>query len=136
MISQNLLTLRRRNRLSQEDVAERVGVSRQAVAKWEAGETVPDLANCIALAQMYNVTLDDLVNYRSEEHEGLNIPPSGKYLFDAVTVGEKGQIVIPIKARRVFGIKPGDRLIFLGDIARGLALVKEKDLLVLLNSRE
>ncbi len=136
MISQNLLTLRRRNRLSQEDVAERVGVSRQAVAKWEAGETVPDLTNCVALAQMYDVTLDDLVNYRSEEHEGLDIPPSGKYLFGAVTVGEKGQIVIPVKARRVFGIKPGDRLIFLGDIARGLAIIKEKDLLAMLNNKE
>ncbi len=136
MISKNLLVLRKRHGLSQEEVAERVGVSRQAVAKWEAGETIPDLTNCMALTQLYGITLDDLVHYRSEEHEGLDIPPRGKYLFDAVTVGEKGQIVIPIKARRVFGIKPGDRLIFLGDIARGLALVKEKDLLVLLNSRE
>ncbi len=136
MISKNLLVLRKRHGLSQEEVAERVGVSRQAVAKWEAGETIPDLTNCMALTQLYDITLDDLVNYRSEEHEGLDIPPRGKYLFGAVNVGEKGQIVIPIKARRVFGIKPGDRLIFLGDIARGLALVKEKDLLALLNSRE
>lgn len=136
MISENLLVLRKRQGLSQEDVAERIGVSRQAVAKWEAGETIPDLTNSIALAKMYDVTLDDLVNYRSEEHEGLDIPPSGKYLFGAVTVGEKGQIVIPVKARRVFGIKPGDRLIFLGDIAQGLALIKEDSLLAMLDNKE
>ena len=40
-----------------------------------------------------------------------------------MTVGEKGQIVIPVKARRIFHIKPGDSLMVLGDINQGLALV-------------
>jgi len=47
--------------------------------------------------------------------------PAGKYAW-TVTVGEKGQIVIPKQARDVFGIKPGDTLIILGDVSRGLAI--------------
>ena len=55
--------LRRERGLSQEEVAERIGVSRQAVAKWETGATTPDLENSIALAEFYGVTLDDLVKF-------------------------------------------------------------------------
>ena len=47
--------------------------------------------------------------------------PKGKYGW-TVTVGEKGQIVIPKQAREIFGIQPGDQLIILGDKARGLAI--------------
>ena len=45
----------------------------------------------------------------------------GKYAW-TVTVGEKGQIVIPKQAREVFGMKPGDTLVMLGDVKRGLAI--------------
>ncbi len=47
--------------------------------------------------------------------------PEGKYAW-TVTVGEKGQFVIPKQARDLFGIKPGDTLILLGDIERGIAI--------------
>lgn len=47
--------------------------------------------------------------------------PKGKYAW-TVTVGEKGQIVIPKQARQVFGIEPGDTLILLGDEKRGIAI--------------
>lgn len=47
--------------------------------------------------------------------------PEGKYAW-TVTVGEKGQIVIPKQARDIFGINPGDTLIILGDEKRGLAI--------------
>ena len=46
---------------------------------------------------------------------------SGKYAWTA-TVGEKGQIVIPKQAREIFGINPGDTLILLGDVERGIAI--------------
>lgn len=46
----------------------------------------------------------------------------GKYIWTA-KVGEKGQIVIPKEAREVFGIKPGDTLLLLGDVERGIAIV-------------
>lgn len=47
--------------------------------------------------------------------------PDGKYAWTA-TVGEKGQIVIPKQARDIFGIKPGDTLLLLGDEERGIAI--------------
>ena len=47
--------------------------------------------------------------------------PKGKYAW-SVTVGEKGQIVIPKQARELFGIEPGDSLLLLGDIRRGIAI--------------
>ncbi len=47
--------------------------------------------------------------------------PKGKYAW-TVTVGEKGQIVIPKQARELFDIKPGDTLVILGDTKRGLAI--------------
>jgi AbrB family looped-hinge helix DNA binding protein len=50
--------------------------------------------------------------------------PDGKHIFGTVKVGEKGQIVIPKEARDLFGIKPGDTLLILGDEAQGIAIVK------------
>ena len=124
MINMNLKNLRNHHGYTQEDVAEHLQVSRQAVAKWEKGESIPDIENCTALAKLYNVTLDNLVNFE-DAGTGLNVPPKGKHFFGAVTVGERGQIVIPKKARDVFHIKPGHTVIVVGDEDRGLAIVPE-----------
>jgi AbrB family looped-hinge helix DNA binding protein len=48
----------------------------------------------------------------------------GKYLFGTVKIGERGQIVIPKEAREVFEIKPGDNLLLVGDVEKGIAIVK------------
>ena len=48
--------------------------------------------------------------------------PKGKHLFGTVKVGEKGQIVIPKEARDLFGIRPGDTLLILGDDATGIVI--------------
>ena len=58
---------------------------------------------------------------QSSKEETSMKAPKGKYAWTA-TVGEKGQIVIPKQAREVFGIKPGDTLILLGDEERGIAI--------------
>ena len=50
--------------------------------------------------------------------------PDGKHIFCIVTIGDKGQIVIPKKARDIFDLHTGDQLLVLGDEAQGLALVK------------
>ena len=131
MLSDNLAELRRSKKFSQEQVAEALDVSRQAVAKWESGKTVPDLNKCIALAELYGVSLDDLVQYDSRA-AGLPIPPKGKHLFGTVTIGEKGQIVIPKKARELFDLHPGDDLLVLGEEGNGLALMRADVLLGLL----
>ena len=63
---------------------------------------------------------------------GVGVPPKGKYMFGMVKVGDKGQIVIPVKARKIFNIKPGDNLVILGDENAGLAILKEEDLLAMM----
>ena len=68
MFSENIVRLRKINQMTQEDIAEAVGVSRQAVAKWESGETIPDLEKCKLLAELFGVSLDDLANYEPEEN--------------------------------------------------------------------
>lgn len=129
MFGDNLTALRKINKMTQEQLAEKVGVSRQAVAKWESGETSPDLFNSKLLADVFGVTIDDLVN---PDTLNLPIPPKGKYIFGIATVGDKGQVVIPARARRHFDIKVGDRLVVLGDDAsNGLALLKEDGFLKL-----
>ena len=66
MFSENLIQLRKAHRLTQESVAEKVGVSRQAVAKWESGDSMPDLETGQKLAQLFDVSLDSLVSFESE----------------------------------------------------------------------
>ncbi len=134
MFKDNLLELRKLNNMSQEELADKIGVSRQTLSKYETGESVPDVEKCRAIADVFGRSIDDLVSYEKESDEsmGLGIPPKGKHIFGMVKVGEKGQIVIPAKARKIFDINPGDNLIVLGDEGQGLAIIKEKGLLDLL----
>ena len=127
MLSDNLRSLRRRRGENQEQVAEAVGITRQALSKWESGASLPDLPNCAALADYYGVTVDDLLHY-DPAREGLPVPPRGKHSFGTVTLGPDGSVILPEKARRLFRLAPGDRLVLLGDEAQGLALVKEAEL--------
>ena len=97
---------------------------------------MPDIEKCKALADVFGVTVDDLIRYEKSTGMGLGIPPKGKHIFGMVKVGEKGQVVIPAKARTIFHIKPGDNLIVLGDEGQGIALIKEENLLELLHFAE
>ena len=133
MFSDNLLQLRKMAQMTQEDVAEKIGVTRQAIAKWESGESMPDLATGKKLAEVFDVTLDELVQFESGEFGNLLVPPKGKHLFGIVTVGEKGQIIIPAKARKIFQISAGDQLVVLGDEASGLAIMKSESFLHIAN---
>lgn len=131
MFKDNLIHTRKLMGMTQEDIAEKLGVTRQTVAKWESGETIPDLDKCKLLSQVFGVSLDDLANYEPSENMGLAVPPKGKHMFGMVTVGEKGQIVIPAKARRLFDISAGDSLVVLGDEGQGLALIKQEAFLAM-----
>ena len=129
MFKDNLIQLRKYKGFTQEDLAEIVGVTRQAIAKWEAGETMPDLEKSRLLAEAFEVSLDDLANYESDTNWGIGVPPKGKHIFGVVTVGDKGQIVIPAKARKLFSINAGDQLVVLGDESQGIALLKSDSFL-------
>ena len=133
MFKDNLISLRKMNRLSQEELAEKLGISRQTLSKYETGESVPDIEKCKVMADYFEVLIYDLVNY-SEKETGLLVPPKGKHLFGMVKMGDKGQIVIPAKARKIFDLKPGDNLIVLGDEAQGLAIIKEEGLLSMMEA--
>ena len=122
MIGSNIQSRRKMVGLTQEQLAERLGVSRQTVTKWETGDSTPDLANAGALAEALDVSLDALVGY-DPHGTMLPMPPRGKHLFGTVTVGERWQIVIPKQARELFGIEAGDALLVLGDEEQGLALL-------------
>lgn len=119
-LAKNLSILRRNMGLSQEKAAEAAGVTRQALAKWEAGETTPDIIHCDALAELYGVSLDDLLHF---EHKpgSLPPPPRGKHVFGVVQMGDRGQLVIPKRARELFGLSKGDTLVVLGDTNPGTA---------------
>ena len=113
-----------------------IGVSRQTLSKYETGESLPDIEKCKLLADVFSVSVDDLISYQKDQAEnlGMGIPPRGKHIFGMVKVGDKGQIVIPAKARKIFDIQPGDNLIVLGDEGQGIAIIKEKGLLNLLGN--
>ena len=123
MLKENLIMLRNIHGFSQEQIAEKINISRQAYAKWESGATVPDIEKCGLLAEVYGVTIDSLV--KDTEVEGIGtLPPApeGKSIWGAVTVNDRGQIVIPKGARDKYGIDGGTRLIVLGD-ETGIALI-------------
>jgi len=136
MFKDNLVELRKIHDMSQEELADKIGVSRQTLSKYETGESLPDIEKCKLIADVFGVSIDDLLNYdsKSSENLGLAVPPKGKHIFGIVKVGDKGQIVLPAKARKIFDINPGDRLLVLGDEGQGLAIIKEKGLLDLLRN--
>jgi AbrB family looped-hinge helix DNA binding protein len=128
MFKDNLVYLRKMKGMSQENLAAKLDVTRQTLSKWETGEACPDIEKSKMLADIFGVSLDDLVNYDAPS-AGLPVPPKGKHIFGLVKVGDKGQIVIPAKARRIFHISPGDEFVVLGDENSGLALMKAESFL-------
>ena len=138
MFKDNLISMRKIHGYSQDELADKIGISRQTLSKYETGESLPDIERCRLLADVFGVTMDDLVNYDKNDSAnfGLEVPPKGKHIFGMVKVGDKGQIVIPAKARKIFDIRPGDNLIILGDEGQGLAIIKEKGLLDMLRKSD
>ena len=70
-IAQRLAELRRARGYSQETLARELGLSRQAVSKWERAESSPDTDNLIQLAKLYGVSLDELLNVDADVAEDI-----------------------------------------------------------------
>ena len=81
MFADNLVELRKYHALSQEELAEKIGVSRQTLSKYETGESLPDIEKCKALADVFGITVDDLISYEKSTGMGLMIPPKGCLLY-------------------------------------------------------
>mgnify|MGYP000857208447 CR=1 FL=1 len=67
MLSERIYKFRRKSGLSQEQLAEKIGVSRQAISKWESGTSTPELEKLLALSDCFSITLDELVNQEASE---------------------------------------------------------------------
>ena len=122
MLKDNLISLRKLNGYSQGQVAEKIGITRQAYAKWENGSTVPDIDKVSQLAKVYGISIDSLMSENGNSASVIPPTPPGKNIWGTVTIGERGQIVIPKAARDRFGLKGGDRMVVLSDEV-GIALL-------------
>ena len=83
MLSERIYKFRRKSGLSQEQLAEKIGVSRQAISKWESGTSTPELEKLLALSECFHITLDELVkeetvnqstNEMPQKIEGTKVP--------------------------------------------------------------
>ena len=70
MLSEKIYSLRRKNGLSQEQLAEKIGVSRQAVSKWEGGLSTPELDKLRALSECFQITMDELTENQTIHGSG------------------------------------------------------------------
>lgn len=68
-LGNNLFHARKKSGLSQEEVAEKLGVSRQTISKWELDETLPDIRQSKHLSTLYHLTLDELIDYDMDVKE-------------------------------------------------------------------
>lgn len=68
-LGNSLFQARKKSGLSQEEVAEKLGVSRQTISKWELDETLPDIRQSKLLANLYNTTLDELIEFDMDVKE-------------------------------------------------------------------
>ena len=68
-LGSSLYQARKKSGLSQESVAEKLGVSRQTISKWETDETLPDIRQSKGLAMLYHTTLDELIEYDFDEQQ-------------------------------------------------------------------
>lgn len=124
MLKENLIILRNVHGYSQEEIAEKIGISRQAYSKWESGTTIPDIEKCKRLSDLYGVTIDSLIKTTTVDGEGvIPPPPTGKNIWGSVTINERGQLVIPKAVRELFDLTGGQRLIVLSDEKEGIALI-------------
>ena len=123
-IADNLKLLRNKHGYTLESLAEIISVSRQTVAKWEAGESYPDLVNCVKLTSLYKITLDELVNKPMRDMETVGYATDGNRICGVLDLEEDGVIRLPRPVMELFDIKAGEKILLLADKKQGIAIVK------------
>jgi len=128
-IAENLRFLRQNKGYSLEDVAEIINVSRQTVGKWESSDSLPDIMNCVKLATLYKLSLDELVNRPLGAMSSSDFNEKEGKVCGIVSLDENSKIRIPSQILSMFDISIGDNLILLADVNQGIALVKCRNFL-------
>jgi len=123
-IADNLKILRYRSGYTLEAIAEIISVSRQSVAKWEAGDSIPDIINCVKLASLYKISLDELVNRPLKSALDSDFAVEGNRICGVLEVSQESTIRIPASVMEMFDIRCGDKVLLLADREQGIALVK------------
>ena len=123
-ISDNLKILRNKHGYTMESLAEIIGVSRQTIAKWEAGESYPDIENCAKLSSLYKVFLDALVNKPLWEGEVDEFVGGKDKVCGALEISEESAVTLPDVVMEMFGFKPGEKVLLLADKKQGIAIIK------------
>ena len=119
-IANRLVALRREHGYSQEELAARLGVSRQAVSKWERAESSPDTDNLIELARLYGVSLDELLLQGARPGESAEARES-REVFEAAQAWEEAEARVE-KLRKKKGEARKEKLLWLLTLALMICL--------------
>ena len=122
LFAETLKSLRMEKEMSQRDLAERIYVTRSAIAKWENGESIPDIMRCSQLAEIFDIDMDNVASMFIQRDINKAMNAKRKFIFGKCRI-KHNRIVIPEDAQRVFGLKDGDELLLVGDIKQGMALI-------------
>lgn len=106
--------------ISQEELGEKLGVTRQTIASWEEEKTLPDVLTAINIAKILNVKLNDLVE---ETEKNFTYGPPTYRFWGSVTVEKGGKIQLPKKLLEEMGVWAGEQLLIISDIERGVELL-------------
>ena len=124
MFNDNLNKYRKQKGLSQEELAFRLGVSRQSVSKWESGQSTPELERIIEIADLFGISLDELIGHESNDYvtvdrEELRSVVRHLFTYEYKSKFKIGNVpLIHINLGRGFRIAKG--IIAIGNIAVGL----------------
>ncbi len=135
-LGNNLFNARKKSGLSQEDVAEKLGVSRQTISKWETDETLPDIQQAKRLALLYNLSLDELISFDMDvkelEEAIKNTSEEVQNKIDWTTLWSKKYPILAVYQKEVeinFYAKELERL--LSDLEKRYGYTRLNSLLVL-----
>lgn len=128
MFSENLVALRKQRGYSQEELANRLGVSRQAVSKWESGQSVPDLDRVVEIADLFYVNIDTLVRGEEEDNISAGMTSVSKAeMRDMIKSANNYEYVSKIKIKNIplvhinvgRGMQVAKGIIAIGNVAIG-----------------